>query len=166
MRAIQSKIKTITKRKDEAELIMSDGQHQNAIMAVKTKPNSILMDGFEISFKDRDLINLTRLWKSAGCVSTKRPFKWKNNADTQALIQLVLSELNGKKRLVGQKFEHLKKSDVIQSFRGRNGSGTFVHWKLALAYAAFLSPKAHTVMMYILKNYFGWGENADTSIQN
>jgi hypothetical protein len=95
--------------------------------------------GFEINFKDNQLVNLTSMWKAAGMVHGKKPYFWLRNGSTKELIEQIQRET--------------KSHDLVTLYAGRNG-GTFAHWKLGLSYAAFLNPKIHSWYMDVVKERF------------
>ena len=83
------------------------------------------------------LLSLNIIYQVAGEPENQDPRQWNRLPETQRLINMVATELN-----VG-------KSHIMKTQRGKGG-GTKAHWKLALAYAAYLDA---TLYSEILETY-------------
>lgn len=97
---------------------------------MEPKASLIYRDGkvnFEISLNG-ELVNLTDLWRAAGSIESKRPYRWWILPQTTEFVATVKS--------------NCRKSTVIETRRGYEG-GTFAHWQIAIAYAKYLSPAMH-----------------------
>jgi hypothetical protein len=104
--------------------------------------NIMIMDynGFNISFMDKEKVNLTNLFKASKENESKDPRHWLESKPNQEFINTVAKKLN-----VGI-------SDVLQTQPGRNG-GTWAHWQIGLAYAKYLSHELHMFVNQIFKNW-------------
>lgn len=123
------------------------------------------INGRIIHFKDNELTNLTDLWKSEGRKEAKRFKWWLRNTNAKEIITQVATELNDSNQLKkGAKKLRLKASDLLVKKRGRNG-GTYAHWKIALAYAEFLSAKINSQFMDIIKARFLMKENPEAGVR-
>lgn len=89
--------------------------------------------GVQIIADEHGRFNLNSLHKASGTSAHKRPSKWLSTDATQELIEAVAeqSPLTG----LGQ--------NVVNSVKGGLKSGTFADEILAVAYAAWVSPKFH-----------------------
>jgi hypothetical protein len=101
----------------------------------------LIFMGIEINFKDNQLVNLTNMWKAAGSLNKKQPAEWLRQKGTKEFIQQVQAETKP------------GNSQVLKISPGKGG-GTFAHWKLGLAYTAFLNPKVHSWFMDVVKERF------------
>lgn len=84
----------------------------------------------EITWKDNELVNLTKAWKAASGEFHKKPSKWLSKKSTKQFIETVEEKLKG------------SKVTPLKMLSGRYG-GTFAHWQIFLAYAKYLSPEFH-----------------------
>jgi KilA-N domain len=93
------------------------------------------------------MLNLTDMWKAAGCPENRRPNNW--------LILDETTRFRAHARTHWTEFEHpvpdnavldriirLDADGLVATQRGRFG-GTWAHWQLALPYARYLSPQFH-----------------------
>lgn len=71
---------------------------------------------------ERELYNLTAMWRAAGCPKSKRPAAWMQTEQAKEFVA-ELNIANG----------------YIKSDQGRTG-GTWAHWQVAVEYAGYLSP--------------------------
>jgi hypothetical protein len=93
--------------------------------------DTAIYKGFEIHFQtDKRMVNLTNLWRAEGSNRSKQPIQFLRNNHTKELIDVVA------------KSQSCDIAALVWVVRGRYG-GTFAHWKIALAYAKYLSPKFH-----------------------
>jgi hypothetical protein len=113
----------------------------------KTK-DVVVYNGSEIEFKDNKLVNLTRAWKAVGSPKYKQPKEWLRHDNVVEFIEMLAKNL----KVVS---DHLFVTE-----RGKGG-GTYAHWKLGLAFSAFLNPEIHSWFMDIVKNRFMETENHD-----
>lgn len=81
-------------------------------------------DGLPVRFNGEGWVNATDIAAREG----KRLDKWLANQETQDYIEALMRHLNTP-----------KKGDLIQAQRGRGG-GTWLHPKLAVAFARWISP--------------------------
>jgi hypothetical protein len=84
---------------------------------------------------------LTDQWKAAGSPPNLRPAEWLRQERTQRLARQIAAELGHPANMGG---DHI--SFLVETRRGANG-GTIAEFKLALAYAADLSPAFHSWML-------------------
>ena len=97
--------------------------------------------GYRFNFKGDRLVSLTVLWKQMGAVPKKKPALWlKTELAKEFMRHLQEESKNADKPLLNIQKEH--------------DGGTFGHWKLALAYTAFLSPKIKEAFMSIARDRF------------
>ena len=93
------------------------------------------------------MLNLTDMWRAAGCPDNRRPSDWLLLEETQrfrAYADTHWTEADGPVRSnAGHAgIWHLDPDGFVATARGRHG-GTWAHWQLALAYARYLSPPFH-----------------------
>jgi hypothetical protein len=82
--------------------------------------------------KDADgLINLNLMHQAAGAPENKEPWRWAQTEKGGGFIADLAKDLNHAKNV------------VWKSRRGKHLGGTFAHWQIALAYAAYLSNEFH-----------------------
>lgn len=97
--------------------------------------------------EDQDgLICLDDIWALSGEPRTRRPKHWRTGART------LISELLSKVRNSDRKAKITERS-VIYANRGRTSSGTYAHALLAVAYAAYLSPKLKLEVLEVWLRY-------------
>lgn len=84
------------------------------------------------------LMCLNVVWMLAGEPKNQDPREWARSETAKGLVKQISSELN-----VGI-------SHIWKSRPGRSG-GTWAHWKIALAYAAYLDPKLHSEILETYK---------------
>lgn len=85
-------------------------------------------DGHPVTFENADtgqMINATEMAKPFG----KRPIDFLRLPHTERFIEILKVRLS-----------HNKNNEVIKTIRGRYNAGTWMHEKLALKFAAWLSP--------------------------
>src|SRR5919107_373635 len=99
------------------------------------------------------MLNLTDMWRAAGCPQHPRPAKWlafEETARFRAHAQAHWTETEGQESEEEQPADNVPPEDIIgldpdglvAALRGRRG-GTWAHWQLALSYARYLSPGFH-----------------------
>ena len=99
------------------------------------------------------MLNLTDMWRAAGCPEHRRPAKWlafDETARFRAHAQAHWTEIGERDSEEGQVADNVLQEDIIgldpdgfvATLRGRRG-GTWAHWQLALSYARYLSPGFH-----------------------
>jgi hypothetical protein len=94
------------------------------------------------------MLNLTDMWRAAGCPEHRRPAKWlafEETARFRAHAQVHWSEPEGPAEAENVLEEDIIAVDpdgLVAALRGRRG-GTWAHWQLALSYARYLSPAFH-----------------------
>jgi len=137
------------------ESSLNDQTFEGGIM-VNSKNKSLLpvsldYDGQSIRLADSDnMFSLTDAWKAAGSDSSQKPVVWLRNSATVGLI--------GELEKVIQ--DHL----LVRTVVGRNG-GTWAHFKLALAYAAYLNPKFHAWMLHVVQERFEEMQNPELGLE-
>lgn len=120
--------------------LISDSQAVTQVTEKRGKSKDVLTyQGFEINFKDKELVNLTSMWKAAGMVHHKKPYFWLRDSST--------------KEFIGQIQRETKSHELVTLFAGRNG-GTYAHWQIFLAYAKYLSPDFHMWANQVVKERF------------
>jgi hypothetical protein len=99
------------------------------------------------------MLNLTDMWRAAGCPEHRRPAKWlalDETARFRAHAHAHWTETEEQKAGEDQGGDNVLPEDIIRldadgfvaALRGRRG-GTWAHWQLALPYARYLSPGFH-----------------------
>ncbi len=86
----------------------------------------LVYNSVRIRYNAEGLLSLTDMWRAAGAPKDKSPDAWRRYAGAD-FIDFVTQYL------------HEDKSRFIRLSRGRSG-GTWAHWRIALAYARYLSP--------------------------
>lgn len=110
-----------------------------------------IYNGIEIDFS-KELVSLTDMWKATGKLERKKPKFWLENAGTQELIEVL--------RLL----EKGRISSLLEIKRGRTG-GTFAHWQLAVAYAAFLDPHFQLWIGNLVRERFEEAANPELGLE-
>ena len=90
------------------------------------------------------MLNLTDMWRAAGCPEYRRPIHWlvlEETARFRAHAQTHWTEPDGpvSPNIIQDDIIRLDPDGFVATIRGRHG-GTWAHWQLALAYARYLSP--------------------------
>lgn len=93
--------------------------------------------GVEVREVD-DFISLNIFHEIAGSPPEQTPGDWKALPATDRFIKQVAKELN------------TEKSGILKSKRGKGG-GTWGHWKIALAYAAYLDEALYSEILEVYK---------------
>lgn len=86
----------------------------------------LVYNSVRIRYNAEGLLSLTDMWHAVGAPKDKSPEAWRRYAGAD-FIDFVTQYL------------HEDKSRFIRLSRGRSG-GTWAHWRIALAYARYLSP--------------------------
>ena len=94
------------------------------------------------------MLNLTDMWRAAGCPEHRRPAKWlafEETARFRAHARAHWTE-QGEPAAADNVLEEdiigLDPDGLVAALRGRRG-GTWAHWQLTLPYARYLSPGFH-----------------------
>jgi KilA-N domain len=108
--------------------------------------------GFRFEFTNDQLVSLTVLWKQMGALPKKKPALWLRTELAKEFMLHLQEEAGGAaKPLLRIQREHSR--------------CTFGHWKLALAYTAFLSPKIRAAFVSVARNRFELEDDFDKDIQ-
>lgn len=93
------------------------------------KGNLIRMEfnGVLVTFKGKEEVNLTDLWRAIGSPENKEPRQWVRLPQSIEFIEAVCRNLN------------VEKSHVLKSSSGKGG-GTWANRLIAVSYAGYLSP--------------------------
>ena len=86
--------------------------------------------GHTFVFDDDQRVSLTGLWKQMGALTKKKPALWLKTDLAKELILRLHEETNG------------------------HDEDMFVHWKIALAYTVFLSPKIKAAFISVVRQRF------------
>lgn len=137
-----AKDKTIERDKDKYKRVKDVGK---TLDIVKYK-------GFRFEFTNDQLVSLTVLWKQMGALPKKKPAIWlKTELAKEFMLHLQEESESAAKPLLRIQKEHNK--------------CTFGHWKLALAYTAFLSPKIRAAFVSVARNRFDLEDDFEKAIQ-
>jgi KilA domain-containing protein len=106
------------------------------------------------------MLNLTDMWRAAGCPEHRRPTSWLILEDTlrfRAHAQAHWTELEepAGDNVVHDHIIRLDPDGFVATARGRNG-GTWAHWQLALTYARYLSPEFHLWCNTVVRRAMEW----------
>ena len=94
------------------------------------------------------MLNLTDMWRAAGCPEHRRPAKWlafDETARFRSHAQVHWTEPEEPAfadNVLQEDIIRLDPDGLVAALRGRRG-GTWAHWQLALSYARYLSPEFH-----------------------
>ncbi|MBL6081685.1 KilA-N domain-containing protein [Belnapia sp. T18] len=93
------------------------------------------------------MLNLTDMWRAAGCPEYRRPIHWlvlKETTRFRTHAQTYWTDPDGpvSQNIIQDDIIRLDPDGFVATARGRLG-GTWAHWQLALAYARYLSPEFH-----------------------
>ncbi|MEM9116902.1 MAG: KilA-N domain-containing protein [Cyanobacteria bacterium P01_F01_bin.56] len=98
---------------------------------------SFFVRGVELVEED-GLLSLNVIYKIAGEPKDDDPRRWTRLIAAQRFIKEIMLELN------------VQKKDILKPSRGKGG-GTKAHWKIALAYAAYLDPALYSEILETYK---------------
>src|SRR3954465_2549791 len=106
------------------------------------------------------MLNLTDMWRAAGCPEHRRPTSWLILEDPlrfRAHAQAHWTELEepADDNVVHDHIIRLDPDGFVATARGRNG-GTWAHWQLALTYARYLSPEFHLWCNTVVRRAMEW----------
>ena len=106
------------------------------------------------------MLNLTDMWRAAGCPEHRRPTSWLILEDTlrfRAHAQAHWTELEepAGDNVVHDHIIRLDPDGFVATARGRHG-GTWAHWQLALTYARYLSPAFHLWCNTVVRRAMEW----------
>lgn len=88
-------------------------------------------EGQPVQFNADGWLNATKIAKRFG----KDPYEWRRLPDTEAYLKALSKALGSKYGIIPE----LPETAFVQAKRGKNG-GTWLHPKLAVAFARWLSP--------------------------
>ena len=93
----------------------------------------------DVELNEEDgLISLNAIYKIAGEPEDDDPRRWTRLVAAQRFVKEIMTELN------------VQKKDILKASRGKGG-GTKAHWKIALAYAAYLDPALYSEILETYK---------------
>lgn len=106
------------------------------------------------------MLNLTDMWRAAGCPEYRRPIHWLTLEETtrfRAHAEMHWAELDepAGQNIIQDDIIRLDPDGFVATLRGRNG-GTWAHWQLALAYARYLSPEFHLWCNTVVRAALVW----------
>lgn len=108
-----------------------------------------IIGNISLRHNNEGLISLTDIFKASGeSDANKEPAQWARHAGS-SFIEFVADNLN------------VRKSCIYKTTDGKGG-GTYAHWKIALAYAKYLS---HDLHMHVNEAYMRFKTN-DVSMAN
>ena len=96
--------------------------------------NAIVHDGVEIGMSG-DMLNLTAMWKAAGANRNRRPMDWRRHEGADFVAEIS------------------KDGVTPHIWQSRGRAGTWAHWQIGLAYAAYLSPAMHAEINRVYRAY-------------
>lgn len=107
-------------------------------------PNIVFVyRGQEVHYDEDRLVNLNQMWEAAGRPNNKDPRRWADNPGGRQFIANLARRLN-----VG-------KTVIWKSRRGKHLGGTWSDWRIAVAYAEYLSPDFH---LFVIEAFREWAE--------
>ncbi len=107
------------------------------------------------------MLNLTDMWRAAGCPEHRRPAKWlafDETARFRAHAQVhwtAPEEPAFADNVLPEDIIRLDPDGLVAALRGRRG-GTWAHWQLALSYARYLSPEFHLWCNTVVRAAMEW----------
>ncbi|WP_282749078.1 P22AR C-terminal domain-containing protein [Hoylesella nanceiensis] len=96
-----------------------------------------------------NLYSLNDLHQAGGGLNKHSPFRFMRNESTQEIISEMKNEMNTKS---GVQKEAQGSDLIFKTLRGRNIQGTWVCEELMLAYAMWISPKFHLIVLRAFLN--------------
>ena len=135
-------------------------QGRNPLLEIRMTPISILSyQGRPIRLRGT-MLNLTDMWRAAGCPEYRRPIHWlvlEETARFRAHAQTHWTEPDGpvSPNIIQDDIIRLDPDGFVATARGRHG-GTWAHWQLALAYARYLSPEFHLWCNTVVRAALVW----------
>jgi hypothetical protein len=127
------------------------GKHPG-IKDVRRALETVKYRGFRFKFTDEQLVSLTVLWKQMGAVPKKKPARWLKTELAKEFMLHLQEESNSVDK------------QLLKIQREPDG-GTFGHWKLALAYTAFLSPKIKEAFVSVARDRFESEDDVDQAVR-
>ncbi len=112
-----------------------------ALLTVRNKGYTFVLD-------DDECVSLTTLWKQTGAIPKKRPALWLKSDAVKEFLLKVKAE-------VGERHAMIQKEQ---------DESTFVFWKVALLYCAFLSPKMKTAFMKVVRQRFNLDDDLEKAL--
>lgn len=106
--------------------------------------------GHTFLFDDDQMVSLTGLWKQMGALTRKKPTLWlKTDLAKEFMVRL-----------------HEETKTTLLKIDKRHNSDIFGHWKLALVYTAFLSPKIKSAFMNVVRQRFKLDADVEAMIED
>jgi hypothetical protein len=94
---------------------------------------------------DGERMNLTEAWKAAGSDPNRTPYEWSRTKAAERLISHLEADTGN------------TRNELLTGNRGGSGSGgagaTWGDWRVALAYAEYLSPKFHVWALGVVRSH-------------
>jgi hypothetical protein len=97
--------------------------------------------GVEVAHDGEGRICLNHMWQAAGTPKSKEPWRWAETEQAKRFIENLAQSSN------------LAKNEVWKSKRGKHLGGTWADWRIAVAYAEYLSPAFH---LYVVEVFHRW----------
>jgi hypothetical protein len=107
------------------------------------------------------MLNLTDMWRAAGCPEHRRPAKWLAFDETARFRSHAHVHWTGPEEpafaenVLQEDIIRLDPDGLVAALRGRRG-GTWAHWQLALSYARYLSPEFHLWCNTVVRAAMEW----------
>ncbi len=106
------------------------------------------------------MLNLTDMWRAAGCPEYRRPSDWLVLEETARFRAHAGAHWTEPEELVSDNaildgIFRLDPDGFVATARGRHG-GTWARWQLALAYARYLSPEFHLWCNTVIRAALVW----------
>ncbi len=106
------------------------------------------------------MLNLTDIWRAAGCPEYRRPIHCLVLEETtrfraHAQAHLTEPEVPVSPNIIQDDIIRLDPDGFVATTRGRHG-GTWAHWQLALSYARYLSPEFHLWCNTVVRAAMEW----------
>lgn len=89
---------------------------------------------------NREMLNLTDMWKACGSDPNKRPNDWIRKEGAQ-FIEFIGENVKGAQGPL----------ELIRTDRGGKSPGTWAHWQIGMAYAKYLSHEFHAYCNRIVR---------------
>jgi hypothetical protein len=113
------------------------------------------------------MLNLTDMWRAAGCPEYRRPIHWLVLEETlrfraHAGAHWTERDEPASPNIIQDDIIRLDPDGFVATARGRHG-GTWAHWQLALAYARYLSPAFHLWCNTVVRRAMEWRGGLSTA---
>lgn len=108
-------------------------------------------NGIAIDLDEDRLVNLTAMWRAAGSNASQRPAQFARKSGRE-FIDSLAKNLNVPKR------------HIWNSSKGKHLGGVWAHWRIAVAYAEYLSPEFHHYVVGAFKEWAAEKANPDLKL--